>query len=380
MKKIVITLLIIAVIAALSVAYFYHKKSKQPVISTVTVKKGTIVEKAQAIGYIRPRHSNTVKSAVNGTVAEIYHEEGEFVKKGEPLVKIKPEPEPAEYATTYEALSESLANEKYSLQNLQRYLPALKSGLITKHYTDYISAKNTYEAAKAKRILAEQKLALLDKGTTSVASKTIDNIVKSPITGYLLSRNVDVGDPVISLSSAQASTPLFTMANMNDLMFEGSVDEMDSAKLHAKMPATITIGAMPNEKITGNLYSIALQSEQENQAAGMQTQTSSDLPFNISFKVQITNLKLPKDLILRSGYSATADVVLDKAENVLVLPERVLHFKGDEVYVLLPPKKKNEKPIEQIVKIGISDGITAEIKSGIKLGEKILDQPEAVEE
>lgn len=376
MKKFIIFLIIIAVIG--SGFYYFHRKTvKAPELSAVIVQKGTIVEKAQAIGYIQPRHSNTVKSPVNGTVAEIYHEEGEFVKKGEPLVKIKPEPEPEGYAAAYAEVEVTRAQESSALKDLRRFDHALKTKLITRNFTDYINARNNYDTAKANRILAEQKLALLNKGTTKVANRTIDNIVKSPISGYILARNVDVGDPVISLSSAQASTPLFTMANMGDLMFQGSVDEMDAAKLKLGMAAIVTVGAEPKQTITGGVSKIALQSDQQKLDGA---QADSDLPFNVSFEVEITKLKLPEHLILRSGYSATADVAIKTAKNVLILPERVLHFRDNKVYVLLPPAKPDEKPKEQTVKIGLSDGMNAEIISGVKLGDKILDKPDIPEE
>lgn len=386
MKKWLI-ILIVFVLVIVGVLFYLSRHGKSTkAIPTVTVIKGTVVEKAEAIGYIEPLHSSTVKSAVDGIVEEIYHDAGDYVQKGEPLLKVKPQPEPAEYAAAYEELQKDIAVEKEGKRNLDRFLPALKSGLITENYADYIDAKRTYATDRENRILAAQKLALLDEGTTKVGKKTIANIVTSPFTGYLLTRDVDVGDPVISLSSAQSSTALFTMANMNDLMFEGSVDEMDAAKIYLHMPATVIIGAIPEQKIIGELTKIALQSDQEgtetnsdNTQQKSVNDNSTNLPFNVSFQVQVTNLKIPPNLTLRSGYSATADIKVTTAKDVLVLPERVLHFKADKIYVLLS-SGNGQKPREQDVTVGISDGMTAEIKSGVTLGEKILDKPDVEEE
>jgi HlyD family secretion protein len=386
MKKWLFILILFILVIAGILFYLSHNGKNTKTIPTVTVKKGTVIEKAEAIGYIEPLHSSTVKSAVDGIVEEIYHDAGDYVHKGEPLLKVNPQPEPAEYAAAYEELQKDIAVEKEGKRNLERFLPALKSGLITKNYADYIDAKRTYETDRENRILAAQKLALLDKGTTRVGKKTIANIVKSPFTGYLLTRDVDVGDPVISLSSAQASTALFTMANMYDLMFEGSVDEMDAAKIHLHMPATVIIGAIPDEKIIGELTKIALQSDQEGTTNSTDTtqqksvnNNSTNLPFNVGFQVQVTNLKIPPNLILRSGYSATADINVTTAKDVLVLPERVLHFKKNKIYILLP-SSKGQKPQQQNVTVGISDGMQAEIKSGVTLGEKVLDKPDVEQE
>ena len=117
---------------------------------------------------------------------------------------------------------------------------------------------------------------------------------------------------------------------MNDLTFEGSVDEIDAAKIHTQMPATIIVGATPDKQITGTVERIALQSEQQ---AGTST---SDTPFNVSFQLQISNLKFPDNLNLRAGYSATADINLKTIDDALLLPARVVHFENNNPYVLLP--------------------------------------------
>ena len=382
MKKIVLLIIAVAVIGFF--VYLHYKNNVSQPIPTVTVTKGTITSIAQAIGYIKPQHSSTVKSAVDGSVQALYHDAGDYVKKGEPLLKVEPQPDPSVYAEAYQNLQSYLVQEKEAKKNLDRYIPALKSGLITRNYGDYIAAKKDYGTLREQRILAKQKLALLDQGSVQVGTKKIGNVVISPMNGYILTRNVDVGDPVISLSSAQSSTPLFTMANMNDLMFEGSVDEMDAAKIHLNMPATITVGANAKETLTGIVTKIALQSEQENATTGSPA-PDANLPFNVSFQIEVTKFKIPKNFTLRSGYSATADMNIKTVKDVLMLPERVLHFDSStdaqsnnnkKIYVLLPPKDADQEPAKREVTVGLSDGMMVEITSGLKLGDKVLDQPD----
>jgi HlyD family secretion protein len=377
MKKWVTILIIIVVIGA--GIFLLHKFHKKPeAAATVAVQRGDITEKSQAVGYIKPQHSITIKSEIDGTVDEIYCNEGEHVTRGQPLIKIKPAPSPVEYATVHQQLDQAKAEEKSAKKDFDRYSYALKTGLITSTYGDYIYARRAYLTAKTQRILAEQKLALLDKGATTVAGKPIANIVKSPIDGYILNRIVDVGDPVLSLSSAQVSTTLFTVANMaaDDLMFEGVVDEMDAAKIHLKMPAKIIIGSLSDVAITGELTEISLQSEKENIKQGAVSDTT-DSPFNVGFKVKIAKLKLPKGVVLRSGYSATADIKISTAQDVLLLPIRVIHFDGDDgnSYVLLPPegKKGKAQPKKQQIETGLSDGVNIEIKTGLEQGQQVLD-------
>jgi len=380
-KKIIIVVVII-LLTIISFFVIWPKRNK-PVgeeLPIVSVQKGNITEKAQAIGYIGPVHSSTVKSSVNGTVAKIYHYEGEFVHKGDLLLEVNPEPEPSDYAATYASLQEAIVTENSAKKNLKRYKDALKVGLISSNYTDYIDAERNYKNAKEQRLLAQQKLALMDNGSATVGNKPLSNTVISPIDGYILNREVDVGDAVLSLSSAQSATALFTIANMEKLMFKGSVDEIDVSRIKLNMPTVITIGALAKQVIHGELSKISLQSEQKS-AEISNSAIDSKLPFNVSFNVEVTNLNAPPGLVLRSGYSATADIEIQTKKDILVLPTRLLHFKDENhIYVLLPPVHKGEKPREQSVTVGLTDGIQTEIINGLKLGDKVLDQVDVQKE
>jgi HlyD family secretion protein len=372
MSKTKILVIIILLLAGLGYLFFHHTR-KAPPPPTVVVQRGDIAEKAEAIGYIKPKHSNIVKSQINGTIAEIYHFEGEFVKKGTPLLKVNPTPSPEQYATAHQDAADTSAQEKSAYYDLQRFEVALKNGLISANYTDYINAKKTYDVSKIRHELAVQKLDLLEKGKTNVSGKAIANIVESPVDGFILNRNVDVGDPVISLSSAQASTALFSVADMSDLMFEGYVDEMDAAKIVTGMESEIIVGSMPEKPIIGKLTHIALQSEKENKN---QISSTADTPFNVSFKVEITELKIPEDIILRSGYSATANIAIKKVKNSLLLPLRVVQFQNGNPYVLIPGAAK--EPEHKMIKVGISDGVNIEILSGLKEKDSVLDRVETM--
>lgn len=370
-KKIVAFILIILLIVAFVI---FHYSRPQTSLPAVEVSKGTIIEQAEAVGYIKPRYTSVVKSQIDGRVAAIYHNEGDFVSKGTPLLRVDPSPSPEVYAAVYQQVLDAKARERKSQIDLLRFQRALASHLIGKNYVEYLQAQQDVDTSKAQRILAEQKLALLEKGNTEVGGKPIANIVSSPIDGYILSRNVDIGDTVISLSAAQSATALYTIANMRDLMFQGVVDEIDVSKIKLEMPATITVGSMPDQQISGKLTNISLQSEKENINKGGSGIMDTNSPFNVGFKVEITGLQLPAGLMLRSGYSATAKIVIKSVKDVLMLPSRVIHFEGDKSYILLPPLGKNQKPRQVPITIGISDGINTEIKSGLKLHDKVLDQ------
>ncbi|MFA6408732.1 MAG: efflux RND transporter periplasmic adaptor subunit [Gammaproteobacteria bacterium] len=378
MKKKLITFTILAIIAVIFFYSWHHKSTSKIAPKFVTVQLGDITEQAEAIGYIKPRHSMIVKSQINGTIAEIYHDEGDLVKKGEVLLKVNPTPSPENYAEVYQSVISSRAKEQTTANDLRRYRNALKANIITSNNVDYVAAQRSHSLAKEELMLAEQKLSLLDKGSAKVGDKSIANIVVSPINGFIITKMVDVGDAVISLSSAQASTALFALADMNDIMFRGSVDEMDAAKIKTGMPTNITIGSMPDTPIVGTLSKIALQSDKENSSKNISSSTSTtNSPFNVGFQVEITDLKWPPGTVIRSGYSAIAKIKIQTAKNVLILPARLIHYKDEKPFVFMTPKDGEEKPLEQPVKIGMSDGMNVEIKEGLKAGDQVLDIPEA---
>lgn len=369
------------IIVSLVLGLIFHFKKPAITVPTVIVTKGSITEQAEAVGYIKTHYFSTVKSQVDGIVEAIYHDEGDYVAKNMPLAKIKPMPSPEKYAMAHQELASAISKEKEAGAVLERQKHLLDNRIISANNADYTFAQKEYILAKNDKALAEQKLALLERGETIVGGKQIANVVVSPIDGSILYRGVNIGDPVISISSAQAATTLFTVANVQDLMFQGSVDERDAAKIKVGMTANIKIGSMPDQKITGKISRIALQSDKENKENSAASSQSSmkdgqNSPFNVGFKVEITDLQFPKDVILRSGYSATASVEIKKVNDVLMLPLRLVQYKDTKPHVLLPTKK-DKKPKQQPIELGASDNINVEIKNGLKLGDKVIDQPDA---
>jgi len=372
----------VAVLLIMGIAAFFYFKKPEVVTPTIAVTKGSIAEQSEAVGYIKTRNFSTVKSQVDGIVEAIYHEEGDYVTKDTLLMKIRPVPKPSEYAEAHKNMVHDVTEEQHAKTNFERFQHLLKTKIIASNDKAYIDAQKEYNTAINQRILSEQKLALLTKGETIVGGKVIANVVNSPTDGYILYRNVNVGDPVISMSSAQSATPLFIIASMQELIFQGLVDERDAAKIKVGMKAKIKIGSLPDKEIIGTISRLALQSDKENMSLGVSGASSgssqgsgggTSSPFNVGFRIEIANLQLPKDIVLRSGYSATASIEIKKLDDILMLPMRVIQFKADKSHVLLPVKK-GQKPHEQPVELGISDNVNVEIKSGLKLDDKVLDQ------
>jgi HlyD family secretion protein len=324
----------------------------------VVVEEGTIVEKALAMGEIVPRHEIEVKSKVSGIVARIFVEEGDKVVAGQPLLEVHPDPTPLEYAQAKRGAELRILTQTQRQADLERSSNLLQAGMASQ--AEHDRARELYDQAVVQRQMAEEELAILDQGRAVVAGRTVENIIKSPIAGSILDISVDVGDPVVPLTSYQPGTGLMSLADMDELLFEGTVDEIDVGKITEGMPVELKIGAFPDEMVPALLTRISLKSRKRDNAT--------------VFGVEINHFQVPEGMILRAGYSANADIIIQRAIDVPMLPERVFVFRDDSIFVRLPAADPESEPEERPIQVGMSDGINTEIKIGVALGDSVLDK------
>lgn len=380
MKKWVISIIILIVVIIIIVlgVKSSHKAKPQELLS---VTRGSITEQATAVGSIVPDNTTTVKSQVEGNVSHIYYNSGDYVHKGDTLMRLKPNPAPlsiAQYVAQVDQYKAKVVSDKEVLKNLKMLLD---KGVISKNYSAYSSAVAQLKADQAALDFNQQNLDILRKGQAVIAGEKMESDIKSPINGYILQRNVDLGDPVTPMAGYQNATILYTIADMDRPIFQGTVDEIDAGKIKLKMPVNIVVGALPKVILQGTLTRFSLQSDNQNniinQKNGMLTPTSSTAaasgPFNVGFQVKVQDFNVPKGVDLRSGYSATAQIIIRTLKNILVLPERALVFKEGKVYVHLPKlDPKTNMPVTKEVKIGVSDGMNVQILDGLSEGDKVL--------
>jgi HlyD family secretion protein len=184
-------------------------------------------------------------------------------------------------------------------------------------------------------------------------------MVRAPISGSILEKTVEQGDPVVPLTTYQEGTVLMTMADMTRLLFKGTVDEIDVGRLHEGMPVTIKIGALPDAKVTGHVSRISLKAKKEESAT--------------TFPVEIT-LDRASDVTLRAGLSANAEVIIRERKGVITLPERVVNFEKDGTgWVMV--QKADGTAEKRAIRTGLSDAIQVEVLSGLKEGEVVQEKP-----
>ncbi|MFQ5707663.1 MAG: efflux RND transporter periplasmic adaptor subunit [bacterium] len=357
-KKKVLFLITGAVVLVVAVGVFLRRSSngKEDALPTIKIKKDNIVDKALAVGTIEPKNEISIKSKISGVVNRIFAEPGTFVRAGAPLLEVKPDPTPLELAEAKRNVQLAQVELNNLKKEMKRQQSLLKGALISTKEFDNFEQK--YQESELKLKIATEKLALIESGKVNIGGKEIETIINSPIDGYVLSKTVEVGDPVTPLTSFQEGTVLMKLANMKHLLFKGTVDEIDVGKLNQGMEAEIKIGALPNAKIKGTLKKISLKAEKK--------ENSTVFPIEI--------LILPANgTTLRAGYSANASIIIQKKDSVLVVPERVVTFRNDSAFVTVA--LENGESEERYIETGLSDALNVEIVSGLKEGDEVLEKP-----
>ena len=356
--KILILLIVFALASVGVYAVARNGKKKDGGLKEVEVTQGTIVEKAVAVGQIQPRQKFQVKSKISGIVRRALVQVGDTVKAGDPLFEIAPDPTPLEVSEVDRRVESAMASFRRAESDFQRSTELAASGVLPR--SDVDQKKEAYELTRVALFKAQQDRELTRKGRLGVGGQ--ESIIRAPAAGTVLTRSVNEGDPIVPLTSYQPGTEMATVADMSDLIFKGTVDEIDVGKLSGAMQARIKVGALPTDVVTGRVARIAPQAQQKEGAT--------------LFDVEI-ELDPGQKIILRAGYSANADVIIREKKDVLVLPERLVTFEdgGKKTFVEVPGADPKAEPKKVDIKTGISDGLNVEIISGLKKGEKVVERP-----
>ncbi|HVO51640.1 MAG TPA: efflux RND transporter periplasmic adaptor subunit [Thermoanaerobaculia bacterium] len=362
--KILLGLVLLAGAATGVYAYSRGGKKADGGMKLVDAQAGSITEKAVAVGQIQPRQKFSVKSKISGIVRVCRVQVGDKVRAGDPLFEIGPDPTPLEITEVDRAVESANATFQRAQLEFDRAQEMFRQGITPK--SDVDQKRESFELAKVALNKAEQDRDLTRKGSLAKTATTgLESIIRAPAAGTILTRLVNPGDPVVPLTSYQPGTELATVADMSDLIFKGTVDEIDVGKLHAGLAARIKVGALPTDVVTGRVSRIAPQAQQKEGA------TLFDVEIELDANPKIT---------LRAGYSANADLVIREKKDVLTIPERLVLWEdgGKKSFVEIPDEKAGGSklvPKKVEVKLGISDGMSVEVVSGLSRGDKVIQRP-----
>ena len=282
-----------------------------------------------------PKHLRTIPQCRSPPAADrrVAHEResGQYVYRGEPLLEVQPNPTPIELVEARRAI-ELREIELQQLDRRRDRLAALRDQELASE-EEFEDAEYSFSEVSLQLQIARERLALLSEGRVTIGDEAVEAVIQSPIQGFILEKMVEIGDPVVPLTTFQEGTVLMTMAEMDELLFRGTVDEIDVGRLTEGMPVEVTIGALPDARVEERLTRIALTGRDEENAT--------------IFPVEIAVVPA-EGILLRAGYSANAQVIIERRSDILIIPERVVRFeeRGTFVTVRLGPDETEEREIE----------------------------------
>src|SRR4051794_34096813 len=387
-KKVVIFSIVfaIAVIAAFVAmkAAGGKKDAPQSTVKTGKAEVADIQVKVTEVGNVQPEVKVDVKSAVSGKVITIFHRDGDQVKRGDVLARVEPDLNQAQ----------SLADVKNMLRSAQiRYEQAKKNfesdhqlfdaGLLAGRQNrdseaEFMSAKQEFEKTQEKYNLVEKSGIPIG---LSAAKFTGSNVV-SPMDGTVLTKNVEIGESITSgVSSFNAGTVLFSVADVSSMIVKAGVNEVDIGKVRVGMPVKVTLDAYPKMSFPGRVDRIAPA-------------------VRIDDKVRVFDVEVRLDAQgreLRSGMTANIEVKGERKAKVLTVPvESVFQRDGVELVFVKKKLDPNTVPTKDVKKegqapdkdgwkkffekrtivTGLSDNSKVEIVKGLKAGEEVaLEDP-----
>ncbi len=358
MKKIFRFLGIAILIAAFggTLFFLYNKsKKKQDFFENKNPFFSEVVMKTVATGSVVPRYEIEIVPQVSGIIDELYVEAGDKITKGQIVARIKIIPDMVTLNAAETRLNRAKINYEDAQIDYDRQQKLFDKNVIS--YEEFKNSKVAYDSAKEEVTAAENNLDLIKNGVTKRAATATNTLVRSTINGMVLDVPVEVGNSVIQANTFNAGTTIASVADMSDIIFEGKVDETEVGKIKEGMPIELEIGAIDKEKFDAVLEYISPKGVEENGA--------------IQFEIK-ANVQLKEGQFIRAGYSANANIVLEKKDSVMVIPEGLLQFEDDSAYVEVntgtPEEPKYEK---RNVKTGLSDGINIEITEGLNLEDKV---------
>lgn len=352
-----ILMALVAVIFIGTFVFLYIKSQPQPeVYDEFTLQRMDIRKTTVVTGKIEPRNEVNVKPQISGIITEILKEAGETVQEGEVIAKVKVIPDMGSLSAAHSRLRLAEINRKQAQTDYDREKTLFDKGLVAADEYDKIA--QALRQAREEVDAAQDNLEVVRDGVSKSNASASSTLIRSTITGLILDIPVKVGNSVILANTFNDGTTIATVANMNDLIFRGNIDETEVGRLSTGMTMKITIGALQDLKFDARLEYIAPKATDQNGANQFEIKAAVNLPSNA------TNI--------RSGYSANAEIVLAEAKNVLAVQESAIEFDGDDTYVYVIKGEGDKQTYERRkVQTGISDGINIEIRSGVKPNERI---------
>lgn len=358
MKKFLkIALLVLVGIVILWTFVFLYNKSKPKVkeYDTVAPAISSLEKSTVATGKVEPRDEILIKPQISGIIDAVYKEAGQTVKKGEVIARVKVIPELGQLNSAESRVRLAEINYNQATTDFSRIEKLFKDGLISNE--EYEKGKVSFQQSKEEFENAKDALDIIKEGITQKTASYSNTMIRSTIDGLILDVPIKEGNSVIMSNTFNDGTTIANVANMSDLIFRGKIDETEVGRLHEGMPVKLTVGALQNYTFEATLEYISPKGVEENGAN--------------QFEIKAA-ISAPDSVMIRSGYSANAEIVLARANNVMTIPESTIEFSNDSAFVWVMTDSVPEQKFDRRnVEIGMSDGIKIEIKNGVTTTDKV---------
>ena len=360
----VIALLIFIVLVLAAAAYtlnhlFEQEKQEAASFRTEQPRLGDIIIKTVAAGSIQPRQEILIKQQISGIVRKVLVEAGDQVNSGDVIAEVTVVPDMGALSSAETRLQRARISLEDAQMNSDRNRSLLEQGIIS--VADYQVFDIALKQAQEEVYAAEDNLKIIQDGVAARSGRTSNTMIAATIDGMILDVPVKKGNSVIEANNFNEGTTVAAVADMKDLIFLGKIDESEVEKLSVGMDIQLTIGAIEGLKIPAALEYISPKGVEE----------AGAIQFEIKAAVQ-----LAEGQFLRAGYSANANVVLDERREVLVISESLVQYEGLAAFVEVEVGAGIFE--RRDVDLGLSDGITVELLSGVESGAaiKVWNQPQ----
>ena len=354
-SKLIIAAIIALIFIGTFVFLWQKSQPKETVYSEFTPKLDSIQKTTIITGKIEPRNEVSIKPQISGIISELYKVPGDYVNAGDVIAKVKVIPDMGSLSSAESRVRLAEINLEQAQVNYNREENLFNQKLVSADEFDKI--KQSLQQAKEEKKAAIDALQVVRDGVSQSNAKASSTLIRSTISGVILDIPVKVGNSVILSNTFNDGTTIASVANMNDLIFRGNIDETEVGQLVNDMPMKITVGALQDLKFDAALEYVSPKAVESNGAN--------------QFEIKAA-VKLSEGGKIRSGYSANAEIVLARADKVLTIPESAIEFSGDSTFVYVVKGDGKQKGYDRrYVVTGLSDGVNIEVKKGLTAKDKV---------
>ncbi len=355
MKKVLMILFVLGLLSTFVGTFYYlYAKSEAPPVtySTESPTISTIIQKTVATGSVVPRKEVEIKPQISGIIEALYVEPGDIVKQGDLIAKINVIPNMVNLNNSENRVNLARIGFENAKLDLERNQKLVTEGTISR--SSFQAFEMAFENAREELAGAIDNLEIVRKGSTAKSASSSNTLVRSTMTGMVLEVPLEAGNSVIEANTFNDGTTIATVADMDDMIFEGQVDESEVGKIRPGMALVLTVGAIDDHRFDAVLEHIAPKGVEEDGA----------IQFEIRAAIQAKD-----NVLIRANYSANADIVLARRDEVMAINEGLLLFENGKTFVEIETGDQVFERRE--VEVGLSDGILIEVVSGLSDGDKI---------